>query len=92
MEELPEIPVRLNKTGAATTLDAFLRFEDETLQQWSEQQDTENLADLENEVRQDHAASRERDANSRSEWNLQGDCSCQAGVRGIRSSSWHDSS
>jgi hypothetical protein len=70
MEELPEIPVRLKKAGTATTLDAFLRLEDEALQKGSEQKDTENLADLENEVRQDHAASGESDANSRSEWNL----------------------
>jgi hypothetical protein len=59
VEQLPEIPIRLEDPGA---LDLFFKLDNHALQQRREQKGREHLRDLEEDVARSHRLPRERSA------------------------------
>jgi hypothetical protein len=50
MEELPQVSVRLDDARPTAALNALLSFQNESLKKRGQQEDTYNLADLEDKI------------------------------------------
>jgi hypothetical protein len=56
MEELPQVPIRLDDAWSTAPLDAFFRLKDESLKQRRQQYYTQNLANLKENIGEDHGS------------------------------------
>jgi hypothetical protein len=56
VKQLPEVAVRLKDAWSAASLNPFFRFQNESLQEGSQQQNAQNLQDLKENIGKDHGS------------------------------------
>ena len=63
IKELPKVAIRLKNAGTLSKLHALLELMDDALQQWCQQQHREHLADLQENIADDHGRLRMQECN-----------------------------